>query len=158
MSRLALCFWALTCGVGPKLWDGIKGCIKFHSWPLKCQIISGVCCSLVWVQTILAITLTINLKFLFDATHENLGNYIIDQQDRNFVHSSQDASNQISSVVRFSKWTLLKNAAVIEQTLNSTYFNEYPIDLSMTDIYTYEELPKNNNTTGNPFSEENLYK
>ena len=64
-SKLHTCFWVITCGVGPKLWDGIKDCIKFHSWPLKCQIISGVCCSLTWVLTILAITLMINLKYLF---------------------------------------------------------------------------------------------
>ena len=77
MGRLGQIFWVSTCGVGPRVWDGIKKCIHFHKWPLKLQIISGVCCSLVWLQAILAITLTINLKFLFDASQSNLGDYII---------------------------------------------------------------------------------
>ena len=140
MGRLSYCFWIVTCGVGPKLWDGIKDCIRFHSWPLKLQIISGVCCSLVWIQTILALTLTINLFFLFDASRSNLGDYIINRQNDNFVHSSKDASNQISSVVKFSEWTLQKNAAVVNEILNPTYFNEYPVDIDATEIYTPERL------------------
>ena len=50
--------------------------------------------------------------------------------------------------MKFSKWTLLKNVAVIEQPLNPTYFNEYPIDVSKTNITTFEELEPEYNIDG----------
>ena len=45
-------------------------------------------------------------------------------------------------MLKFTAWTLLKNVAVIEQTLNSTYFNEYPIDINELTSPAFEDIPE----------------
>jgi len=101
----------------------------------------GVSCSLLCVQSILVIVLIINLILLFNSTKDQLLRQVNQQIKGNYVQASEDTADQIDSLYDFTKWNVGKVAAVLEQIMEPTYFNEYPLDWTQTQLVKFDEIP-----------------
>ncbi len=66
----------------------------------------------------------------------------MDQNEANLLSLLNDVTDQVNSVFDLSQLTLTQNTAVVEQMLQPTYFNVYPIDWTQVPIVRFTEIPQ----------------
>jgi hypothetical protein len=129
MAFLTQLFNICTCCLGPLVWAKLKEYIKFSTWRLNRQVLLGVSCSLCCVTLILVSVLSINMVLLFNSTREDLTKAVTDDMMDHFRKRSIDVNNQLNNLRLFSAQNVLKNKAVIEHSIDNSYFSpEYPLN------------------------------
>ena len=137
-------FCLFTCGVYPYCWQWVKNKIDFKNMAIKRQIMIGVMATLLIVLCFLMWTLIFNMQLFFTSTSNQLGQNLFEQFNANVIRIANDATDQCQSVLRFHQWTLQKNNGMIEQIIHPTYFDVYPIDWTVTQIYRFSQLTAQN--------------
>ena len=159
MGILKKVFNICTCCLGPLFWLWLKEQMKFSTWRLNRQVLLGVSCSLCCVTMILVTVLSVNMILLFESTNRDLTTEVTDDMLDHFGKRSMDVSNALNNLRIFSAQNVMKNKAVLEQSIDKTYFTPYPLDHTLFTPIQFSQIPeteKNLTTSGQYISRENL--
>ena len=146
MACLMRCLGCLTCGIYPRFLAGIKVKMKYHTWPLRAQIMFAFFFVLGFYYVITLWDVEFISNELYELTHEKFY-WDISEASANFgIRKCRDSAAQIEALVVQWDWKTNKNKQVIEEFFKSDYFVDasgnfqYPLDTSRTEIKMTDDL------------------
>ena len=136
------CIKCLTCGKGPKCHAWILRKIRYSTWSLRTQMLTGVCCSVACVLATTCFFISLFSFYLLQSTEESFLFRLDQAQEELIVSRSIMAAEQVESFELSNARVVLETAHILEELNKDSILGseEYPISFENAEPILWEDL------------------